>query len=528
MARLRPFRSLATKFSLVAALLVAWVASANLYFHYRTGAPGVMAHLLIVSILLVIAVAVARVTGRALVRPLAILDSAMVAVREGNLRPIRLLQTGDEIQRLGESFNAMIEALTSIQHQVSEHQERLEEKIRERTEALEKSTNRAEAATRAKSEFLANMSHELRTPLNGVLGMIDIVLDGELTKAQREELTMAKECSLSLLALVNDILDLSKIEAGKMGLERLSFDPRELVESCCRLLEPRAVQKGLTWTCSVSPEMPACLMGDPLRLRQVVVNLLGNAVKYTNRGSVQLRLSCAPAMQPDRVELHLEVADTGIGIPQDKLATIFEKFTQADGSITKRYGGTGLGLAIARELVEMHEGHIWVESEVGRGSAFHVALELPVATSVLIAESNPAEPVAAAPPPAEHAKVQHRILVVEDNAINQQVVTGLLGKRGYATEVARHGGEALAALEAADFDLVLMDVQMPILDGLEATRLIRKDPRWKGLPIVGLTAHAMVGDRERCLAAGMNDYLAKPVRQPALLEVVTKHLQPCH
>ena len=258
-------------------------------------------------------------------------------------------------------------------------------------------------------------------------------------------------------------------------------------------------------------------------LREIVVNLLDNAVKYTNEGSVRLLLTRVPELVANQPRFRIDVIDTGIGIPADKLKTIFDEFTQADGSITRRYGGTGLGLAITKKLVQMYNGRIWVESEVGRGSAFHVEIDLDeIPSPAGLSEPRPA--AAAAPPDAVPAPSRVRILIVEDNLVNQRVVAGLLTKKGYNTTVVNHGGEALAALEAASFDLVLMDVQMPVLDGLETTRRIRLDERWRNLPIVGLTAHAMAGDRERCLQAGMNDYLPKPVRGPALLETVKRHI----
>jgi CheY-like chemotaxis protein len=282
-----------------------------------------------------------------------------------------------------------------------------------------------------------------------------------------------------------------------MKLEMISFDPRELADSCREVLALAAVEKGLKLTCEVAPGVPNRLLGDPLRLRQIVINLLGNAVKYTDQGSVRLLVGGS---------LRLDVIDTGIGIPEDKLASIFDEFVQADSSITRRYGGTGLGLTIAKKLVELHGGCIWVESELGRGSAFHVELRLEAAAPSNGGRTTPS-----------------RILVVEDNPVNQQVVAGLLGKRGYRTAAVNNGREALAALESATFDLIFMDVQMPELDGLETTRLIRQDKRWLTLPIVGLTAHAMAGDRERCLEAGMNDYIAKPVRLNTLLGIVRKY-----
>jgi signal transduction histidine kinase/ActR/RegA family two-component response regulator len=499
------------------------MTAVNLWFHYTRDRRFLAEHLAVNVLLLAAAVLLARITSRVFVRPLVLLERAMASVKEGNLEPIQVSASGDEIEGLATSFNEMIQSLASSRRQVREHQEQLEEKIRERTSELQVSMNRAEAATRAKSEFLANMSHELRTPLNGIQGMLEIALDSELTTAQREELETARECSNSLLALVSDILDLSKIEAGRMTLEKIPFDLRELIGSCSRLLASKAANRGLQLLCEITPEVPVHLLGDPLRMREIVVNLLDNAVKYTNEGSVRLRLTSVPALVANQARLRLDVTDTGIGIPADKVKAIFDEFTQADGSITRRYGGTGLGLTIAKKLVQMHKGRIWVESEVGRGSAFHVEFDLDeISTPRGLCEPRPADPVA--PPDAVPAAARGRILIVEDNRVNQQVVAGLLTKKGYETTVVNHGGEALAALEAASFDLVIMDIQMPVLDGLEATRRIRLEERWRNLPIVGLTAHAMAGDRERCIQAGMNDYLTKPVRGPALLETVKRHI----
>jgi signal transduction histidine kinase/CheY-like chemotaxis protein len=481
-------------------------------------------HLAFSALLIGLAAAVARVTSRVFVQPLILLNEGMTSIKEGNLEPIRLSATGDEIERLGESFNEMIQALASSRRQVIEHQEHLEEKIRERTRALELSMARAEAASQAKSDFLANMSHELRTPLNGITGMLDIVLEGDLERAQRGDLEIARASSLSLMALVNDILDMSKIEAGRLVLEKIPFSPQEIVCDSCRLLASRAKQKGLSLAWAVQPEVPRHLIGDPLRLQQIVVNLLGNAIKYTHQGSVSLRAGSRPAATPGEIELRFDVVDTGIGIPRDKLSAIFEKFTQADNSITRQYGGTGLGLSICKELVDMHGGRIWVESEVGRGSSFHVVLEMQVAENVDTDSQKPGAPVVADVAAGGAERAAARILVVEDNPTNQKVVAGLLGKHGYQTHVVSDGRQALEALEGPAFDLILMDLQMPVMDGLEATRLIRLDPRWRSLPIIGLTAHVMAGDRERCIKAGMDDYLAKPVRPPALLETVAKHL----
>ncbi|MBL8235223.1 MAG: two-component sensor histidine kinase BarA, partial [Bryobacterales bacterium] len=262
--------------------------------------------------------------------------------------------TGDEIEFLGQSFNKMIDRLISTQNEVRQHQELLEERIRQRTHQLELAMQREQAANQAKSEFLANMSHELRTPMNGVLGMIDMVLDSSLNADQRDQLETAQRCANSLLALLNDVLDLSKIEAGKMVLERIPFDLRVLVDDTVRSHRPKASKKDIVLTLEIAPDAPRRISADPLRLRQILSNLLSNAVKFTEHGSV--RISVARRSKEHGGDLVLEVADTGVGIPEDKLSYIFEKFTQADGSISRKYGGTGLGLAITKKLVDMHGG----------------------------------------------------------------------------------------------------------------------------------------------------------------------------
>jgi signal transduction histidine kinase/CheY-like chemotaxis protein len=515
-------RSIASKFSIFTAALVFWVVATILGYDLRQETFDVPKGILLCVIVLLVSGAIARFTIRMLVRPLVHLQEGLTAVRNGQFIPVEVSRTGDEIEFLAESFNRTIEALAASKEEIRQHQELLEERIRQRTEQLQETTLRAEAASNAKSEFLANVSHELRTPMNGVIGMIDLAQAGMLSREQRERLDTAQQCAYSLLGLLNDILDLSKIEAGKMALEKIPFDIWALVEDGVRPHRLRAEQNGVDLQWEIAAAVPRQILGDPLRMRQILTNLLSNAVKFTDRGFILVQLSGEPAGAGE-FQLRLDVRDSGPGIPVEKLPYIFDKFTQADGSVSRKYGGTGLGLAITKKLTEMHKGTISVESEPGRGTHFSVTLICEAPADGADLNGHQASSSAAAPQP-----VSARILVVEDNQVNQKVVSAVLGKRGFAIELANDGREALAKLESSDFDLVLMDVQMPVLDGLEATRLIRENERWKFLPIIAMTAHAMNGDRERCLEAGMTGYISKPVHPSHLLQTIEEYLLAAH
>ena len=560
--------------------------------------------------------------------------------------------------RLSDSYQQLEQALVQREHLNDELRaltEDLDRKVRERTKELAAATEMAEEANQAKSEFLANMSHEIRTPLNGIIGMTELALDTPLTGEQREYLSMVKSSADSLLSILNDILDFSKIEMRKLELERIPFSVRDHLAELVKPLALRAEQKGIELVCHVLPDVPHVASGDPGRLRQVIVNLIGNAIKFTERGQILVQVQIESSTPTDTV-LHYFVSDSGIGIPKDKQQAIFEPFKQADGSTTRRFGGTGLGLTISTTLVELMGGRIWLDSAPHEGSTFHFTVglgvtderpevtavdltDLPVlivddndvnrrvlhdlllrwkmrptvATSgagaltamkdaradgrpfalvlldanmpemdgfevarrvqqtagltgatimmlsssgqhgetamcrelgianhltkpvdqrdllaaigrALAREQGARQPMPASMMAADLPERRLRVLLAEDNPVNQRLAASLLERRGHKVTIANNGREAVDAVAAADFDAVLMDVQMPEMGGFEATAAIRDAERTSGarLPIVAMTAHAMKGDRERCLAAGMDEYLTKPLDSKLLCETVER------
>jgi signal transduction histidine kinase/ActR/RegA family two-component response regulator len=495
------------------------------FFTYLSISAMVMMAALAITLLL------AHVIAQIMMKPVATLMQAMERVEETQDYSHHVAAaTHDEFGKLTGSFNAMMD-------KVQRRDEEMETAVRNRTEELEIERDKAEAASKAKSEFLANMSHEIRTPMNGVLGLAEILLQTSLDKNQKKLTSTILSSGTSLIHIINDILDFSRIEAGKIELVSENVCVRTILEETVSMVKASAIEKGLDLQLMIDPALEMQLVGDGGRLRQVITNLVGNAIKFTDDGHVIVRASVK--QKEDAATVIVSVEDTGIGIDADKLDHMFEKFTQADYSSTRRHEGTGLGLAISKSIVELMDGSIGAKSEVGTGSTFWLKVVLPVAENVTD-RSSPAETVQpeAAPvsnvspitPTTVIAKVpgKYTVLVAEDNIVNQMVIQNILDKNKYDIHLAENGAVAVEMFQALKPDVIVMDISMPMMNGLQATQEIRKMEAQHGLPpvpIIAATAHARDQDREECFEAGMNDFIAKPIKRDPINAIVEKWVE---